>query len=383
MHSDNIAIHALMRELPPIITSAIAKLMFQLTAFEGKFPAACSEQGRYPLTDNTDWTTGFWSGITGLAWQLSADPFFLTHLEAQADSFRYRLDAQQDIDTHDLGFLYSLSCVNAWRFNGNRAARNTALRAADHLTDRYLPVATIIQAWGDLNDPQQQGRMIIDCLMNLPLLYWATHETDVEKYAQYAAAHARQAKNFLLREDYSTFHTFYVDVHSGAPVKGTTHQGYADSSCWARGQAWALYGFALSYRATEERDFLYAAKESAHYFLNHLPEDGICHWDLALQTPGTHKDSSAAVIAACGLLEIAGCLSVLDPDRPYFIQQALKIAATLFKDYISLDLDTGGYLKHAVYNMNKGRGVDEYCTWGDYFFFELLSRLHSPLTHYW
>lgn len=362
---------------------ATEQLKRQLSQFAGKFPAACSINGKYPLTANTDWTTGFWSGICWLAWQMSDDEVFLQQLQQQIPSFGERLAQRHDIETHDLGFLYSLSCVNTWRGTGDEAARRYALQAANLLAARYHPRAKIIQAWGDLQDPSQQGRMIIDCMMNLPLLYWASEQTGDRHYAQLAWNHASRACDYLVREDFSTFHTFYMDVNSGAPRKGSTHQGFADDSCWARGQAWAIYGFALSYGYTGDRRFLVTAIETARYFLAYLPADKICNWDLHLATADTAKDSSAAAIAVCGLLELIKHLSVLHPQREYFERQALLIMDELCTSYYQHADVNNGYLLHAVYNMNKSRGVDEYCIWGDYFFFEALSRLSAPLAKYW
>lgn len=375
--------HALVVDPAELIVRTCAKLKFQLDNFGDAYPAACSINHAYPLASNTDWTTGFWSGMTSLAWKMTGDPFFADKLAKQVESFDARLAARHELDTHDLGFLYSLSCVNAWRFTRDPVARQAALGAAELLIARYLPAAKIIQAWGDLNDPHQQGRMIIDCLMNLPLLYWATNETGNAVYAEYARNHARQAMNYLLRKDHSTYHTFYMNVETGAPVKGVTHQGYADDSCWARGQAWAIYGFALSFRETGEPEFLQAAINAARYFLDRLPEDKICYWDLALTDPLTPKDSSAAVIAACGLLELVNFISILDPQRERFISEALSMTTELVNHYFDDIPGATGYLKCSVYNMNKNRGVGEYSTWGDYFFFELLSRLSQPLNRYW
>jgi len=370
-------------QLTQVQSRCLEKLLHKLDVFAGQYPAACSVNGVYPLTHNTDWTTGFWSGITWLGWQMSDDNRFLSHFQRQLPGFRHRIDCRHDIETHDLGFLYSLSCVNAWRTTGDHHARDTALRAADLLVARYHPAAQIIQAWGDLQDPHQQGRMIIDCMMNLPLLYWATEQTGNPEYAQLAGRHAVQASRYLIRPDRSTFHTFYMDVTTGEPLRGSTHQGYSDTSCWARGQAWAVYGFALSYSYTGNTRFLHDAVETAHYFLSHLPEDRICYWDLSLTAEETARDSSAAAIAVCGLLEIVRHLSVLDADSTYFIREALLIMDALCQHYYQGDLPHNGFLTHAVYNMNKARGVDEYCLWGDYFFLEALSRLSDPLNKYW
>lgn len=382
-HNDTFKGNAFDSDLDALRASVTHKLKHQLNYFAGRYPAACSINSVYPTTPNTDWTTGFWSGMTWLAWQMTEDDFFLGQLQQQLPGYAERLDKQHDIETHDLGFLYSLSCVNAWRSTADENARTQALRAADLLIARYHPNAQIIQAWGDLADPQQQGRMIIDCLMNLPLLYWASEQTGDRRYAQIACQHACQARRYLVREDSSTYHTFYMDVVTGEPLKGSTHQGYADHSCWARGQAWAIYGFTLSWHYTGDKQFLTAATETARYLLRHLPDDGICYWDLSLNAPGTARDSSAAAIAVCGLLALADALSVLHPERKTFIACALSIMNELCVNYYDPALTDSGYLKHAVYNMNKSRGVDEYCLWGDYFFFEAISRLHSPLAKYW
>lgn len=369
--------------LQSIANKMVEKLAFQLALFDGQFPAACSVDGVYPLTPNTDWTTGFWSGITALAAGFSEADRFLPHLEKQVSSFTERLAQQHDLETHDLGFLYSLSCVNAWRMTGNPQARRSALLAADALMKRYHPKAGIIQAWGDLQDPEQQGRMIIDCMMNLPLLYWASEQSGNPDYARCAYSHALQAQRYLFRQDNSTFHTFYMDVLTGQPIGGKTHQGYADNSCWARGQAWAIYGSTLSYSYSGDKTFLASAKRAARYFLAHLPADGICYWDLSLTQPETNKDTSAAIIAVCGLLELANHLSVVDPERSGFIQQAIGIIDTLLQTYFDGEQNRGGYLTQSVYNMNKKRGVGEYSTWGDYFLFEATSRLISPEAKYW
>ncbi len=138
----------------------------------------------------------------------------------------------------------------------------------------------MIQAWGDLNDPARQGRMIIDCNLNVPLLFWAANETGNAAWREAATRHLAQAARYLVREDASSFHTFYMDVHSGQPLRGDTHQGFSDSSCWARGQAWGIYGFALGFRHTGDTTQPELARKLAHYFLNRLPEDFVCYWDL-------------------------------------------------------------------------------------------------------
>ena len=148
--------------------------------------------------------------------------------ESGLSSFKKRVEERIATDTHDLGFLYSLSAVAAYRLTGNDEARSMALKAADLLAERFFPKAGIIQAWGDLSDPKECGRMIMDCLMNLPLLYWASEATGDPRYAEMAVSHARQSAAYLVREDHTSYHTYYMDVETGEPKYGNTHQGYAD-----------------------------------------------------------------------------------------------------------------------------------------------------------
>lgn len=175
-----------------------------------------------------------------LSYQLTGEPVYRAAAEAQLPGYAERLAARRQIDHHDLGFLYQPSCVAAYRLTGNQEARRTALAAADSLMARYLPQAGIIQAWGDLNHPRERGRMIIDCLMNLPLLHWAGVKAGDARYRDAAVRHAHLSQQYLVRADASSFHTYHFDPATGAPQYGSTHQGHADESCWARGQAWGI-----------------------------------------------------------------------------------------------------------------------------------------------
>ncbi|WP_194206892.1 glycoside hydrolase family 88 protein [Superficieibacter sp. 1612_C1] len=355
-----------------------------LTEFGEKFPAEACVNGQYPLTDNVEWTTSFWTGQLWLAWEMSGDEAFRQLAEKHVRSFGVRIASRHDTNTHDLGFLYTLSCMAAWRLTGNREARGFALQAAEALLERFHAKAHIIQAWGDLKDPEQAGRMIIDCNMNLPLLYWATEQTGDPRYAEAAKAHVMQAAKYLIRPDASTFHTYYMDVVTGEARYGNTQQGYADDSCWSRGQAWGIYGFLLSYLYTGDKTMVALSKRLANYFLNRLPEDGVCHWDLALVGTDALRDSSSAAIAVCGLLELVKQLPVTDPDRETYQQWALKIFSSLTENYLTgLNEPGNGLLKHSVYHLASDKGVDECCSWGDYFYVEALVRITQSWKLYW
>jgi unsaturated chondroitin disaccharide hydrolase len=362
---------------------AIGRVRANLADFPvGLYPAPCGRDQRYPAIENRDWTASFWPGMLWLSYELSGDEAFREAALARVGDFRRRLDGRVAVDTHDLGFLYTLSCVAAWRLAGDEAARGTALEAATLLMGRYFEKAGVIQAWGDLNDPAQRGRIIIDCAMNLPLLFWASEESGDPYYREAAARHLAAANGNLLREDGSSYHTYFFDVETGAPLRGKTAQGHSDSSCWARGQAWGIYGLALNFRYLRDPSLLETASRLAHYFLNRTPEDFVCYWDLAFTEGSEERDSSAAAIAACGLLELAKALPAADPRRRPFENAAASIAASLAGRYAA-GAASNGLLLHAVYDKPKLVGVDEPCIWGDYFYLELLARLGLSWAPYW
>lgn len=367
------------------LDEAIAEVLGQLDAmlprFTATFPAASATHGCYASVEKVDWTEGFWTGMLWLAWEVTGDEKYRAVAESLLDSFEERLDKQIKVDTHDLGFLYLLSCVNAWKLTGNLRARELALRAAELLYRRFNATAGVIQAWGDLNDPARQGRMIIDCNLNVPLLFWAASETGNQQWREAASRHLAQAARYLVREDASTFHTFYMDVNSGQPLRGDTHQGFSDGSCWSRGQAWGIYGFALGYAHTGDAWQPELSRRLVHYFLNRLPDDFVCYWDLIFTAEDNqYRDTSAAAIAACGLAELLKLLPLTDPLRPAYANAIDLMMRNLREHYFAHAQD--GLLREGVYNFGRNMGINEPNLWGDYFYFEALVRLSRVWTPY-
>jgi unsaturated chondroitin disaccharide hydrolase len=370
--------------LDQAICFVLKKIDENMKIFGNKFPAPASYNNVYLTIENIEWTSSFWSGMLWLAYDITGNPKYRTAASDQLESYKKRVDGRIFTDTHDLGFLYTLSCVASYRLTKDESAKDTAVAAAHLLVERYFEKAGIIQAWGNLNDPAQRGRMIIDCLMNLPLLYWASLVTGDKRFRQIAERHAMQSARHLIRDDGSCYHTFYMDVETGMPKFGRTQQGFSDDSCWARGQAWAIYGFVLSYLYTKDDKFLDISKKVADYFMSRLTGDLVCRWDLAFTEGDEEKDSSAAAIACCGMLEIAKQLRHDDPYRTIYRNSSLMILSSLIGDYVSSDQPaSNGVLLHGVYNKPEGNGVDECCIWGDYFYFESLVRLYKDWTLYW
>jgi len=362
----------------------LARIDAALPLFTERFPEPSSHNLVYAPMDNTEWTNGFWTGMLWLAYELTGAGRYRAAAERQVESFHHRIVNRIQVDHHDLGFLYTLSCVAAYRLTGAQVARNAALEAAEVLLSRYLPGAGIIQAWGDLADPEQAGRMIIDCNLNLPLLFWATEETGDARFRDAATTHIKQAQTYIVRPDHSTFHTFYLDPVTGTPRHGATHQGFSDHSCWSRGQAWGISGFPLTWRYLKDASLIETSASLANYFLNRLPDDLVCCWDLVFTGGQDQRDSSAAAIAAAGLLELGKGLDPADPDAPAYRNAAVAITQSLARLYALPAGGPGnGQLKHAVYHMPRRMGIDECCIWGDYFYLETLVRLGGDWQPYW
>lgn len=364
------------------------QIINNLPEFTYKFQNAYSEDGFYKPIENDYWTTGFWTGELWLAYEHCKDERIKEAGLIQVESFLNRIDKKIEVDHHDMGFLYSPSCVAAYKLVGSEKAKEAAIKAADQLITRFHPVGEFIQAWGTM-DEADNYRLIIDCLLNLPLLYWATEETKDEKYREIAEKHIHTAIKNVIREDYSTWHTFYFNMETGEPDHGATCQGYRDGSAWARGQAWGIYGSALAYRYTKREEYVEVFKNVTQYYLEHLPKDMVPYWDLEFGEGSTEpRDSSSASIAACGMLEMAKYLN--EEDAAYYTELAKQMMKSVVDHYAVKDgKESNGlvlhstYSNHSPYNTCNHYGVDECNSWGDYFYMEALTRMTKEWNQYW
>lgn len=346
------------------------------------FPTANSENNFYGKSYNTDWTEGFWTGEVWLAYERSGDEKLKEAALAQVRSFLKRIEEKVNVDHHDMGFLYSPSCVAAYKLTGSEDAKTAALKAADKLMTRFHDKGQFFQAWGAMGDADNY-RLIIDCLMNMPLLFWASEVTGDLSYRDRAERHIRTAMKYIVRADNSTYHTYFFDPLTGEGVKGVTNQGNRDGSAWARGQAWGIYGSALAYERLGDERYAGIFRRVTDYFLEHLPTDLVPYWDFDFDTGSKEpRDSSAAVIAVCGMLEMSKNLPKNEAE--YYTGAAkriLKAAADMCA--VKSSAQSNGLLLHGTYarktptNSCHNGGVDECNTWGDYFYMEALTRLVS------
>lgn len=364
------------------IVSALEKIERNMHKFSNLFPHV-STHGHYMPLENVEWTSGFWAGILWLAFLATSDVKFRTTAEQLLPSFVDRLSRNVNVDTHDLGFLYLLSCVPAFELCGDRACFEVACNAAERLAGRFHPAGKYIQAFGKVLSGDEETVTIIDSLMNLPLLYWAAKRTGRNNYFDIAVQHAQTIASVLLREDGSTYQA--CRFQNEKPIWLGTIQGYNALSCWSRGQAWAIYGFALGYRYTGLQLFLCKALKVSEYFLSCLPQDRVCYWDLDFCEGSEPRDSSAAAIAVSGLLELAMILESIDKKRALCLsREALTILNSLIRHYaVRPSDDADGLLLHATYHLPKGWGIDESCIWGDYFYLESLLKVKGLFRSLW
>ncbi len=395
------------------------QIIRNLDRFTDKFQSAYSVDQFYTPIDNVDWTNGFWTGELWLAYERALElqggseahwgqytgeaPAIWGEsaktpgqyagelkraAEIQVDSFYRRIVNRVQVDHHDMGFLYTPSCVAAYKLTGALRAREAAILAADQLLTRYQPVGEFIQAWGAMDEPENY-RLIIDCLLNLPLLYWAAQETGNQKYREIAEKHIHTAVANVIREDGSTWHTFFFDMRTGKPDHGATCQGYRDGSAWARGQAWGVYGMACAYRYTKREDYIDKFRYVTEYYMKHLPEDLVPYWDLEFGDGSAEpRDSSAASIAVCGMLEMSKYLG--KDESEYYTGIAKRILKSVYDNYSVKDSHISNglvlhstYSKRSPFNTCNHYGVDECNIWGDYFYMEALTRLVRDWNQYW
>ena len=372
------------QEVEEAIDRVVGQVRCNMKYFGTKFPSSAAKNQTYGIIENIEWTDGFWTGLLWLCYEYTGDGEFRRLAEQNVSSFLNRVEKRIELDHHDLGFLYSLSCVAGYKLTGSEEGKRAGLLAADKLLERFQEKGGFIQAWGELG-ARDNYRLIIDCLLNIPLLHWAFLETGNPVYRNAAVRHYEAACNNVIRDDASAYHTFYFDPGTGEPLKGVTRQGYSDDSAWARGQAWGIYGIPLNYRYVKDDSAFNLFKGMTNYFLNRLPEDEVCYWDLIF-TDGSNqsRDSSAAAIGVCGIHEMLKYLPEVESDKNTYRHAMHCILRSLMERYTAPEIKPGNpVLLHGVYSWHSGKGVDEGNIWGDYYYMEALMRFYKDWNLYW
>lgn len=365
----------------------IEKTRKNLSEFTYCFPSISAPGGRYKPAPNQAWTAGFWPGMIWTSYAASGDKDFLKAGKIQTILFRERVDSDFSMQSHDIGFLFSLSAVADYKLTADEFAKETAIKAAYRLTEMYREVPGIIQRGGnvdDLNDPFT-GVFIVDCMNNVPLLFWAHEQTGDRFLYDVAYSHMEKSVSSIIKEDGRVVQHGIADVVSGEIVSDSSRsQGKGgDDAAWARGQAWAISGLPIAYSYTKDERFLEAAKRTIFYFLDRMPSDLIANWDLYYTDDDSQRDTSASAIAVCGMLELTRYLPDGDGDKAIIESAAHRILESLTNGYLTRgEPDNMGLLNAGVYCYN-WKGTDEPNIFGDYYYMEALYRVLGQYKRFW
>lgn len=325
------------------------------------------------------WTNGFWGGLLWQLYVYSGNDLYKEEAVRNEEALD-RCFLSYGMMDHDNGFRWLPTAVAHYRIDRNEASLNRGLLAASHLAGRYNTDGGFIRAWNPFKGEDHTGWAIIDCMMNLPLLYWASEETGDPRFSQIARHHADKALSSFLRPDGSSNHIVVFNPGDGALVETKGGQGYGVGSSWTRGQAWALYGFILSYLHTGEEKYKEASKRVANYFIANIPEDGLIPIDFRQPVDAKAEDSTAAAIASCGLIELSK--RERGRDRLVYLNAALKLLRSLAGSRSELSADTDNIIKGGSVAYDTGEW-DMAIIYGDYYFVEALMKLAGKELFIW
>lgn len=323
-----------------------------------------------------EWCGGFWPGILWYAYEHSGDSALLTEAELFTDELEF-LSRTPAYD-HDLGFLIFCSYGNGYRLTGNPAYKQIILDTADTLATLFNPAVGTILSWPRHVKDYGGHNTIMDNMMNLEMMFWAAKNGENKSLYDVAVRHAEKTMECHFREDGGCYHVAVYDTLSGDFLRGCTHQGYADSSLWARGQAWSVYGYTVVYRETGEKRFLDFAEKVTDLFLSRLPEDYVPYWDFDdAAIPDAPRDASAAAIVASALIELSEYVS--EEKSATYMDAAEKMLTSLSSENYRSGAAKPSFLLHATGHHPAGSEIDYSIIYADYYYIEALTRWKNAM----
>ena len=354
---------------------SVGETFFPYTTKDGKFTNPYDNELPYW------WTDGFWTGILWKMYEATGENMYMEYANRLED----KLDAViEDFQTlhHDVGFMWLLSSVANYRLTGNQKARRRGVHVAATLAGRFNPNGNFIRAWNTnpSDDFDNAGWAIIDSMMNIPLLYWATEETKDPRFKSIAMKHADTLMKNAIRPDGSVKHIMEFHPETGEYIKNHTGQSYAEEASWTRGQSWALYGFTLSYIHTGKKEYLDTAKTVAHYFIANSVEDPVPPCDFRSPKEPAYKDTTAGLCAACGLLELANV--VPEYEKELYRNAALRILKATEERYCDWSDTEDSIVQYGTEAYHFG-AKNIPIIYADYYFIEALLKLKGNSTLLW
>jgi len=322
-----------------------------------------------------NWTSSFFTGMALIAWRATEEEHFLAETLRLAPAYRKKAVTPELRSHHDMGFLYSLYSVALYKLTGDMDHREVGLAAAEALALRYNATGRFIRAWGALGTDEQENMAIIDCLMNLPLLYWASETSGSPRFRDIAVAHTDTTLKTFIRPDDSVCHAYRFDLSTGRPIAEDNYCGFSVDSHWARGATWAIYGYALGYRYTGDRRYLDASLRVLRKFVEELDSEIVPVWDFRLPpSEAPLRDASAGAILVCGIQELEQLKAA---DAPLIDLKQAMLERLCSEKYLDWNDSVPGIQKYGQAGISR----NAYTSWGDYYLMEALDReLHSART---
>ncbi|NDV59377.1 glycoside hydrolase family 88 protein [Bacteroides sp. 519] len=319
-----------------------------------------------------EWTAGFWPGILWYDYEYTKDP----RIKQEAEKFTQSLGFLSRIPAfdHDLGFLVFCSYGNGYRLTGNPEYKQVILATADTLATLFNPTVGTILSWPREVEPRNwPHNTIMDNMINLEMLFWAAKNGGDKKLYDIAVAHADKTMENHFRPDYTSYHVAVYDTITGDLIKGVTHQGFADDTMWARGQAWAIYGYMVCYRETKDPKYLDFLQKITDVYLKDLPEDYIPYWDFnAPNIPNEPRDASAAAVVASALLEASAFFNGTKGDE--YWNAAVRMLKSLSSPAYQSE-SKPAFLLHSTGHWPNGSEIDASIIYADYYYIEALLKL--------
>lgn len=354
--------------------AAQASKTLKLIPNDGTLPRAVPNgSSEWKFVNYKDWTSGFWPGELWFLYEATKDK----HWKVEADKFTRFLTplSVSKAADHDLGFQVLNSFGNGYRLTKNPEYEEIILKTADTLATLFNPKVGTIQSWP--HNKMGGHNTIIDNMMNLELLFWASKNGGNKKLYDIAVKHAETTMLNHFRPDNTSYHVVIYDYETGKKIKGRTAQGYSDDSMWARGQAWAIYGFTMTYRETKDKKFLDFAHKLTRVYLDRLTtEDLIPYWDFnAPGIPNEPRDASAAAIVSSALIELSSYTKDVNLKNEYVLK-AKKMIISLSDYYQSREVNSA-FLLHSTGHKPAGSEIDCSINYADYYYLEALLRLQK------
>lgn len=319
------------------------------------------------------WTEGFWPGILWYCYEQSRHEPLRKAAEGYTEALGFL--SEMPAYDHDLGFIIFCSYGNGYRLTARADYQEKILAIAERITELYNPQVGTLLSWPREVATFGGHNTIMDNMINLETLFWASAVSGNERYAEIARHHADTTMKYHFREDGSSYHVAVYDAETGDFLRGCTHQGYADHSMWARGQAWAIYGYTMCYRFTKEERYRAMACKAADCYLNRLPEDRIPYWDFDdPRIPDAPRDASAAAVVASALIELSAYVEGEQGEA--YLNEAEAMLRELDRNYRAGE-QSPAFLLHSTGHHPAGSEIDYAIVYADYYYIEALLRLKA------